>query len=65
MAEPVKTLLSKIGFPYSRRIAGSHGHFTKTDWRKWLENVGEEDLAAALTRLAQLYQVKVYLFWQR
>jgi len=30
----------------------------------WLENAEQEELARALTRLAQLNQTKVYLFWK-
>jgi hypothetical protein len=35
------------------------------DYRKWLKKAETKDLAQALTRLAQLNQTKVYLFWKR
>jgi hypothetical protein len=53
-----------ICFPYNRRIAGHHGHFTTEDYRKWLKKADINDLARALARLAQLNQTKVYLFWE-
>ena len=62
--QPVKEILSKFSYPYNRRIAGAHGRFTRKDYREWLQNVGEDGLAQALTRLAQLNQPKVYLFWR-
>jgi ABC-type ATPase with predicted acetyltransferase domain len=60
----VKEILSSFSYPYNRRIAGQHGHFTMEDYRKWLKKVKRDDLAPALRRLAQLNQSKVYLFWQ-
>ena len=59
----VKEILSSFGYPYNRRIAGAHGRFTKEDYREWLQKVEKCELARALTRLAQLNQSKVYLFW--
>jgi len=43
----------------------AHGHFTMKDYREWLKKAEMEDLAQALTRLAQLNQSKVYLSWKR
>jgi ABC-type ATPase with predicted acetyltransferase domain len=60
----VKDILSTFGYPYNRRIAGQHGRFTMEDYRKWLKKTEKDDLAQALTRLAQLNQSKVYLFWK-
>ena len=61
----VKEILSKFSYPYNRRIAGQHGHFTMKDYRKWLKEAKRDDLGWALRRLAQLNQSKVYLFWKR
>jgi ABC-type ATPase with predicted acetyltransferase domain len=61
----VKKILEKFTYPYNRRIAGAHGHFTKKDYREWLNKVEEPELARALVRLAQLNQSKVYLFWRK
>jgi hypothetical protein len=61
----VKEILSSFSYPYNRRIADQHGHFTKEDYRKWLRKAKRDDLALALGRLAQLNQSKVYLFWKR
>jgi ABC-type ATPase with predicted acetyltransferase domain len=61
----VKETLSGFTYPYNRRIAGQHGHFTKEDYSKWLEKAEKEGLSQALRRLAQLNQSKVYLFWKR
>ena len=61
----VKGILNSFSYPYNRRIAGSHGHFTKEDYQKWLEKAERNDLAQALQRLAQLNQSKVYLFWKK
>ena len=61
----VKEILSSFSYPYNRRIAGQHGHFTMEDYRKWLKKAERDDLARALRRLAQLNQSKVYLFWKR
>ena len=47
-----------------RRVAGRHENFTIEDYRKWLKKAEKDDLARALTRLAQLNQTKVYLFWK-
>jgi ABC-type ATPase with predicted acetyltransferase domain len=60
----VKEILSHFSYPYNRRIAGQHGHFTNEDYRKWLKKAERNDLARALRRLAQLDQSKVYLVWQ-
>jgi hypothetical protein len=59
----VKEILGGFSYPYNRRIAGAHGNFTIKDYRAWLEKANVDDLALALTRLAQLNQSKVYLFW--
>ena len=59
----VKEILEDFSYPYNRRIAGAHGNFTIKDYRAWLEKANVDDLALALTRLAQLNQSKVYLFW--
>ena len=61
----VKEILGSFSYPYNRRIAGQHGHFTMEDYRKWLKKAERNDLARALRRLAQLNQSKVYLFWKR
>jgi ABC-type ATPase with predicted acetyltransferase domain len=60
----VKEKLRRFSYPYNRRIAGQHGHFTIEDYRKWLKEAERDDLARALRRLAQLNQTKVYLFWK-
>lgn len=62
--QEVKSILSKFTYPYIKRLAGAHGHFTIKDYKKWLEQADTEDLAAALRRLAQLNQTKIYLFWK-
>ena len=59
----VKGILSSFSYPYNRRIAGAHGRFTKEDYKEWLQNVEKLEFARALSRLAQLNQSKVYLFW--
>lgn len=59
----VKKILSGFKYPYSRRIAGDHGNYKMSDYRKWLLHVQKEELSHALCRLAQLNQPKVYLFW--
>ena len=61
----VKEILGGFSYPYNRRIAGAHGNFKNKDCRKWLENVKKDELARALTRLSQLNQPKIYLFWQK
>jgi GNAT superfamily N-acetyltransferase len=61
----VKEILEAFSYPYNRRIAGTHGRFTKDDYRIWLRNAEKPELAQALTRLAQLNQSKVYLFWKK
>jgi ABC-type ATPase with predicted acetyltransferase domain len=61
----VKEILSSFSYPYNRRIAGQHGHFTMEDYRKWLKKAETKDLAQALRRLAHLNQSKVYLFWKK
>jgi ABC-type ATPase with predicted acetyltransferase domain len=61
----VKEILSRFSYPYNRRIAGQHGHFTMEDYQKWLKKAKTDDLARALRRLAQLNQPKVYLFWKK
>jgi hypothetical protein len=63
--QQVKGILGSFSYPYNRRIAGAHGHFTMEDYRKWLKKAEMKDLAQALTRLAQLNQTKVYLFWAK
>lgn len=63
--QKVKEILSSLSYPYNRRIAGSHGHFTMEDYRKWLKKAKTNDIAQALRRLAQLNQSKVYLFWDK
>jgi ABC-type ATPase with predicted acetyltransferase domain len=60
----VKEILSNFGYPYNRRIAGRHGRFTMTDYKRWLQNAGIDDVARALIRLAQLNQLKTYLCWK-
>jgi len=59
------SLPGNFSYPYNRRIAGQHGHFTMEDYREWLKRAERNDLARALRRLAQLNQSKVYLFWKR
>jgi ABC-type ATPase with predicted acetyltransferase domain len=61
----VKEILKGFSYPYNRRIAGAHGHFTMNDYREWLQKAQNQELARALTRLAQLNQSKVYLFWRK
>jgi len=58
----VKDILGNFSYPYNRRIAGQHGHFTTENYRKWLKRAETDDLVRALKRLAQLNQSKVYLF---
>lgn len=60
----VKSILTKFSFPYSRRIAGQHTHFTTKDYKKWLKEASINHLSLALRRLAQLNQTKVYVFWK-
>ncbi len=59
----VKEIIGSFSYPYNRRIAGAHGCFTKKNYGDWLKTVEELELARALSRLAQLNQSKVYLFW--
>jgi len=61
----VKVILSCFSYPYNRRISGAHGNFSKKDYKEWLEQAEDLDLARALSRLAQLNQSKVYLFWKK
>jgi ABC-type ATPase with predicted acetyltransferase domain len=61
----VKEILGSFSYPYNRRIAGQHGHFTMEYYRKWLRKAEPDDLALGLRRLAQLNQTKVYLFWKK
>ena len=61
----VKEILRGFSYPYNRRIAGTHGRFTKDEYRIWLQNVEKPELARALTRLVQLNQSKIYLFWKK
>jgi ABC-type ATPase with predicted acetyltransferase domain len=61
--QQVKDLLGIFSYPYNRRIAGAHGRFTKKDYLEWLQKAETCDLAKGLSRLAQLNQLKVYLFW--
>ena len=63
--QQVKEILRCFSYPYTRRIAGQHGHFTMEDYRKWLKKAKRNELAQALRRLAQLNQSKAYLFWKR
>ena len=63
--QQVKEILDLFSYPYNRRIAGAHGRFTKKDYSDWLQNVEKSELARALSRLAQLNQSKVYLFWKK
>jgi len=46
-------------------ISGQHGDFTMEDFRIWLKKAERKELAQVLTRLAQLNQSKVYLFWKK
>jgi hypothetical protein len=62
--QQVKKILECLTYPYNWRIAGAHGHFTKEDYQKWIKKAQRDDLAQALTRLAQLNQTKIYLFWK-
>ena len=62
--QQVKMILQSFSYPYNRRIAGAHGHFTVKDYMAWLQKVERDELARALVRLAQLNQSKVYLFWR-
>jgi len=62
--QQVKDILSSFSYPYNRRIAGAHGHFTIEDYRLWLKKARTEDVAQALMRVAQLNQAKTYLFWK-
>jgi ABC-type ATPase with predicted acetyltransferase domain len=64
-APQVKEILRLFSYPYNRRIAGAHGRFTKKDYNSWLRNAKRDDLARAISRLAQLNQSKVYLFWEK
>jgi len=61
----VKKILGSFSYPYNRRIAGQHGHFTMEDYQKWLKKAEKDEFARALRHLAQLNQSKVYLFWKR
>jgi hypothetical protein len=61
----VKEILSRFSYPYNRRIAGQHGHFIKEDYLKWLKKAERNELALALSRLAQLNQSQVYLLWKK
>jgi energy-coupling factor transporter ATP-binding protein EcfA2 len=63
--QQVKEILSVFKYPYNRRIAGAHGNYKISDYRHWLLKSEKEELSRALTRLAQLNQSKVYLFWKR
>ncbi len=64
LVQQVKKTLKSFSYPYNRRIAGAYGNFTKNDYTQWLQKVEKIELARALTRLAQLNQSKVYLFWK-
>jgi hypothetical protein len=59
----VKEILYSFSYPYNRRIADAHGNFKNKDYKTWLLKAKIEELARALTRLAQLNQAKIYLFW--
>jgi hypothetical protein len=61
----VKEALSSFSYPYNRKIAGQHRHFTMKAYRKWLKKMERNGLARMLRRLAQLNQSKVYLSWKR
>jgi ABC-type ATPase with predicted acetyltransferase domain len=61
----VKDLLRAIRFPYNRRISRQSGNLTAKQWEQWLEQAGRQDLADALTVVAQLNQTKAYLFWHK
>jgi hypothetical protein len=61
----VKEILSSFSYPYNRRTAGAHGNFKNKDYRQWLENANKKELSKALTRLSQLNQPKIYIFWQK
>jgi len=63
--QQVKEILSGFGYPYNRRIAGQHGRFTWEDYLNWLKDAKKDALSLALSRLAQLNQLKVYLFWKK
>jgi hypothetical protein len=60
----MKDRLRSIRFPYNRRIARQSGNFTRKRWETWLEQASRQDLADALTVVAQLNQTKAYLFWE-
>lgn len=59
----VKEILESFSYPYNRRIAGQHGHFSIEDYRKWLKKADLEYLSRAFSRFAQLNQKKIY-FWK-
>jgi N-acetylglutamate synthase-like GNAT family acetyltransferase len=61
----VKEILGNFSYAYNRRTAGARGHFTKKHYREWLQKAEKCELAQALSRLAQLNQSKIYLFWQK
>jgi hypothetical protein len=63
--QQVKEILNTFSYPYNRRIAGAHGHLSKKNYENWLETVQKPELARALSRLAQLNQSKIYLFWEK
>ena len=63
--QQVKETLEIFDYPYNRRIAGAHGRFTKKEYDIWLQTVEMSELARAISRLAQLNQTKVYLFWEK
>ncbi len=42
----VKEILGSFSYPYNRRIAGQHGHFTMEDYRKWLKKAEVDDVGA-------------------
>lgn len=62
--DEVKSILAKFTFPYMRRVAGEHSHFTRRDYKEWLKHADTNHLSLALRRLALLNQTKVYLFWR-
>ena len=64
LSSQVKEILQVFNYPYNRRIAGAHGHFTRKNYITGLRNVQKDELVGALARLAQLNQTKVYLFWE-
>ena len=65
IAPQVKEILNHFNYPHNIKIAGAHGRFTIENYKEWLQNVEKCELARAISRLAQLNQTKVYLFWEK